>query len=260
MWSAYALLMGLLAIPIFSTVLPPLFDYPNHLARMHILAEGGSEYFAVQWAPLPNLAQDLIVPPLSRLIPLETASKLFLLMIFALMAGGTVWLNRAVTGRWRLWPLLAFLLLYNRIFLWGFLNYLFGIGIALVGAALWLSLERKRWWVRILVSSTVSLLCYASHLAAFGCYALVIFGLEAVPGIRELLARRWPILVRRAVVATPQFIAPAALLLGYWDPMAPDVIGYDVWRKASLFLVFSITTTMLSTSLAVRCFWSLLDG
>jgi hypothetical protein len=24
-----------------------------------------------------------------------------------------------------LWPLLAFLLLYNRIFLWGFVNYLF---------------------------------------------------------------------------------------------------------------------------------------
>ena len=73
-----------------------------------------------------------------------------------LIAGGTVWLNRAATGRWRLWPLLAFLLLYNRIFLWGFLNYLFGIGLALVAAAAWLSLERKRWWVRILVSSTAS--------------------------------------------------------------------------------------------------------
>ncbi len=236
MWGAYALLMVLLAVPVFSTVLPPLFDYPNHLARMHVLAEGGNEFFAVQWGPLPNLAQDIIVPPLSRLIPLEIASKLFLVMIFGLIAGGTIWLNRAVTGRWRLWPLVAFLLLYNRIFLWGFVNYLFGIGLALVGVASWLSLERKRWWVRILVSSTISLLCYVSHIAAFGCYALVILGLEAAPGIGELVARRWSILVRRIVVAVPQFVIPSVFILGYWHPAAADLFRYgDFWDKADLF-------------------------
>ena len=35
------------------------------------------------------------------------------------------------------------------MFLWGFLNYLFGIGVALAGTALWLALERKRWWLRL---------------------------------------------------------------------------------------------------------------
>ena len=107
-------------------MLPPLVDYPNHLARMHLLAEGGDAFYSVRWAPLPNLAEDLIVPPLARLMPLDTAAKLFLVMIFALMAGGVVWLNRVATGAWRLWPLLGFLLLYNRILLWGFLNYLSG--------------------------------------------------------------------------------------------------------------------------------------
>jgi len=48
--------MLLVTTPIFSTVLPPLFDYPNHLARMHLLAEGGNAFYTVQWAPLPNLA------------------------------------------------------------------------------------------------------------------------------------------------------------------------------------------------------------
>ena len=63
--------MILAAVPLFSTVLPPLFDYPNHLARMHLLSEGGNQFYAVHWEPLPNLAQDLIVPPLARLMPLE---------------------------------------------------------------------------------------------------------------------------------------------------------------------------------------------
>ena len=76
-------------------------------------------------------------------MPLELAGKLFLVLTFALIAGGTLWLNRVATGRWRLWPLLAFLLLYDRILLWGFLNYLFGLGLAICGLALWLALEDK---------------------------------------------------------------------------------------------------------------------
>ena len=152
--------MTLVTVPLFSTMLPPLFDYPNHLARLYLLREGGNAFYAVRWELLPNLAQDLMVPPLAGLMPLELASKLFLIVVFGLIAGGTIWLNRVATGAWSLWPLLAFLLLYNRIFLWGFVNYLFGIGIALGSTALWLALERRRWWLRVLASSVAALLCY----------------------------------------------------------------------------------------------------
>jgi len=239
-WGAFALLMLLVAAPLFSTVLPPLFDYPNHLARMHVLSEGGNQFYSVHWEPLPNLAQDLIAPPLARLMPLDIASKLFLVAIFGLIAGGTILLNRAATGVWRMWPLLAFLLLYNRMFLWGFLNYLFGIGVALAGAALWLAFERQRWWLRTLASSLVALACYLSHIAAFGFYALAIIGIELSPAWGELRARRWPALGRRTAVAGAQFAIPAALFFGYWHAAAAGGISYAAfWRKADLlFCVF----------------------
>jgi hypothetical protein len=239
-WGAYTLLMLLTAVPLFSTVLPPLFDYPNHLARMHVLSEGGSQFYAVHWEPLPNLAQDLIVPPLARLMPLDFASKLFLVAIFGLITGGAIWVNRVATGVWRLWPLLAFLLLYNRMFLWGFLNYLFGIGVALAGAALWLALERERSWLRILASSVVALACYLSHVAAFGFYALVIIGIELLPAWDELRARRWPALARRKAIAGAQFAIPAVLFFAYWHPGAAGSTSYAAfWRKADLlFSVF----------------------
>jgi hypothetical protein len=234
------LLIIVVAMPLFSTVLPPLFDYPNHLARMHLLSEGGNQFYAVHWEPLPNLAQDLIVPPLARLMPLDIASKLFLVAIFGLIATGTIWLNRVATGMWRMWPLLAFLLLYNRMFLWGFVNYLFGIGAALAGAALWLALERERWWVRILASLLVALVCYLSHIAAFGFYALVIIGIELSPAWGELRHRRWPALGSRMAIAGAQFGVPAVLFFGYWHPAAAGGISYAAfWRKADLlFSVF----------------------
>jgi hypothetical protein len=227
--------MIVVAVPLFSTVLPPLFDYPNHLARMHLLSEGGNQFYAVHWEPLPNLAQDLIVPSLAQLMPLDIASKLFVVAIFGLMTGGTIWLNRVATGAWRVWPLLAFLLLYNRMFLWGFLNYLFGIGIALAGAAMWLALEREHWRLRTLASSLVALACYLSHIAAFGFYALVIIGIELSPAWGELRARRWPALAGRIVIVGSQFVIPAVLFFGYWRPAAAGGISYAAfWRKADL--------------------------
>jgi hypothetical protein len=238
-WGGFALALNVVAVPVFSTVLPPLLDYPNHLARMHLLLEGGDAFYAVRWAALPNLAGDLIVPPLARLMPLDIAAKLFLVMIFALLSGGAIWLNRAATGSWRLWPLLAFLFLYNRTFLWGFLNYLFGVGIALCGAASWLALEKKRYWLRILSSSLVALACYFSHIAAFGFYALVILGIEAEPAATELRARLWPALSRRIFIAAAQFAAPMVLLFGGSRQAEPGTISYGaIWRKADL--LFSV--------------------
>jgi hypothetical protein len=239
-WSAFALLLTLSAVPVFSTVLPPLLDYPNHLARMHLLAEGGDAFYSVRWAALPNLAEDLIVPPLARVMPLEVAAKLFLVMIFFLMAGGGIWLNRVATGGWRLWPLLGFLFLYNRMFLWGFLNYLFGIGIALVGIASWLALETRRWWLRVPLSSFVALACFFSHIAAFGFYALVIIGVEFLPAVGELRACQWPALGRRIAIGLPQFVAPSALWLAVRQDALIGTVSYAaVWRKADLlFTVF----------------------
>src|SRR5438105_498460 len=167
-------LLALFSVPIFSAVLPPLFDYPNHLARFWLLLTGGNAFYEVGWAPLPNLAGDLIVPLFARLVPLELAGKLFLVLSFALILGGAAWLNRMVSGGWRLWPLLTVAFLYNRQFLWGFINYLFGLGAALCGLALWLALERRDAWSRLVAAALVALLCFFSHIAAFGVYALMI--------------------------------------------------------------------------------------
>jgi hypothetical protein len=238
-WSCFAVLLAVVALPVLSTVLPPLFDYPNHLARMRVLAEGGNRFYAVRWAPLPNLAEDLIVPPLARLIPLETAGELFVIMIFGLIAGGTLCLNRAATGGWRMWPLAAFLLLYNRSLLWGFLNYLFGLGAALLAAALWLSWESRPPLLRVVASAFAALVCFFCHLAAFGVYGATICGIELPPAAAELYARRWPALSRRAAIFAAQFVIPAALLLHWRQQTADRGISYDGLRKFDLlFSVF----------------------
>jgi len=241
-WGAFAILLAVAAAPVFSTVMPPLFDYPNHLARMHLLAESGNDYYTVNWAPLPNLAEDLAVPAMARFMPLDLAAKLFLILIFAATAGGAVWLGRAAGGEWRFWPLAGFLLLYSRTFLWGFLNYLAGVGVAICGAALWLRLEGKP-WLRAVASCCVAFACYICHIEAFAVYALIILGIEAVPALAELRARDPRALLRRTAVAVPQFVVPALLFFAFWTPVASGgASSYaHFWRKADLlFTVFDL--------------------
>lgn len=239
MVAAFILLLAIVSVPLFSTVLPPLVDYPNHLARLHLIAEGGNQFYAVRWAPLPDLAADLVVPALAQIIPLGMAGKLFLVLTFALLAGGTVWLNRTATGSWRLWPLLAFLLLYDRILLWGFLNYLFGLGLAVCGLALWLSLDAKPAW-RLGASALVALACFLSHIAAFGIYALAVAGIELPQMLRLWRTADYRGFAARLAIGAVQFVLPTILFLFFQPSGAGGPISYGNFaRKADLlFSVF----------------------
>ena len=56
----------------FSTVLPPLLDYPNHLARVPSRGGGRRRFLLFTPGSAPNLAEDLIVLLLDRLMPLDS--------------------------------------------------------------------------------------------------------------------------------------------------------------------------------------------
>ena len=76
-----ALLM-LAAIPILTQPLPPIEDYVNHLARMHVMASVGSDsdlarFYEIHWQIVPNLMMDLIVPTLAHMMGVYKAGQAF---------------------------------------------------------------------------------------------------------------------------------------------------------------------------------------
>ena len=139
------LLVLLIALtPLFVAVIPPIHDYPFHLARMEILASLPHSpflraHYEVGSYFLPNVGMDVAMMPLYHLFPIVTAGRVFLGLTLALILSGTVALHAAIHRRVSVWPLLAAFFLYNWIFLFGFLNYILGIGLALWAAAVWMS-------------------------------------------------------------------------------------------------------------------------
>ena len=141
----FALLLAIAAVPILLNPLPPISDYINHLARMHIIAAGNSDpllhrYYEVNWQVIPNLMMDMIVPLFERVMNVYLAGETYTLLSFALIISGTLALHRSLFGRWSALPLIAFPLLYNDMFLVGTMNFVFGIGLMLWALATWVAL------------------------------------------------------------------------------------------------------------------------
>jgi hypothetical protein len=204
------LLLALAAIPILVTPIPAMVDYPNHLARMFLLARdsaNASPFYEVRWALYPNLAMDLLVPPLGRIIGVELATRFFLLLSAVLVVGGAMTLERVVKGRVEISGFIAVLFIYSLPFTWGFLNFEFGVGIALFGIAAALALQNFSWRMRLASYAVFSVLLFTAHFFALGFFGFAI-GLHELARARAL---RTPfrVLAGRLIVLA----LPAAVLL-----------------------------------------------
>jgi hypothetical protein len=240
--AAFLLLFLAVLVPLASVDLPPLVDYPNHLARMVILADGGhsswlAEYYRILWSPLPNLAMDVLVPPLLHVLPLMAAGRVFLALLLAVTAAGMLLLHRALWGRWSYWPCLGLLLLYNRIFLWGFVNFLFGLGLAFCAAALWVAIRRRGALLRVVANTVAATLVFFCHIEAQAILFLIVLGLEGGPAWRELRHGHWAALGARIVTAAIPFVPAAAIFLASWQPHAGGAwVLSDMAEKARQLL------------------------
>lgn len=204
-------------IPLLTHPLPPLEDYANHVSRMQVITDGGrnanlSKYYEIDWELLPNLMMDLVVPWIAKVVNVYLASQIFTMSIFALTMSGIFALNFALFRRWSMLPLVGFPLLYNYIFLLGFMNYFFGVGLAIWALAAWVGLREKAWPWRYALSALFAVGLYFCHLFTVGIYGV---GLLAFEIYYALSARSTP-WTRRAlafVCAGLPFLVLAPLLV-----------------------------------------------
>lgn len=224
---AYLVVGGLVLAPLFLVTVPALVDYPNHLARMAILAHphgAAALNYVAHWQLLPTLAMDLVVPALAQVMPIELAGRVFIGVTLVLLLLGTAALHRALWGRVGLWPLAAALFLYNDAFYWGLLNYLFGLGVALLGFSAWIATARRRASPRLLAFALLAGVLFVLHLFAFGVYGLLVASYEIAAWRRDGRTDGRAALAMLARFA--QFLPPALLWLGTLSSGGPRYTAY----------------------------------
>jgi len=169
------------ALPFLVAATPQLTDYPSHLARYHIMLDGGRDaflarYYDFRWQLTGNLGADLLVWPLAKLVGLETAGRLIGLVIPPLTGLGIVAVEWALRRRVGIGALLAFALIWSPAMGMGFYNFCLSLALALFGFALWVRLETRAWrWAVFVPIGLVTWICHAS---GWGVLGVLVFGYE----------------------------------------------------------------------------------
>ena len=262
-WLTACALAVALAIPFFLVDVPPVLDYPNHLARYFVLAHPGdpvlSQMYSPRWGLIPNLGMDLLGAGLLKIVDVHAGGRLLLaLSAFAPVIGAVVY-SRVAFGRFFYWPLASGVLAFNGVFHLGFMNFLLALGLALVAAAGWMVLRRREAvWLAAAFGAVAGAALFFCHLFGVLLFALLIGAQELS---RLLAARRGgglaPGEIVRSVALLMSAGAPVLLLylasplaLGATAPAAIAGVGYKSWALLTPFMTTSADLT-LGTALVV---------
>ena len=196
-----AILAGVLlgALPLLVTRPAPLQDWPNHVARMHVLTgllQGDAfwtRYYRFAGFLVPDAALDLGVLGLGQAgLPVDVAAQSFLVMTYLVFVAGFCALAQALGTLGGLAPVkvtFAILLFYGNALFWGLVNYILGVGLMLGLLALWLRCDgRGGAWPRMLIAGLGAVPLLFTHLVAAVAWIVVLGAFD----LHRLLASRVP--------------------------------------------------------------------
>ncbi len=80
-------------VPLMNPPFPPLVDLPGHMGRFKVAVDGAtspflSQWYSFRWLPIGNLGVDVLAIPLAKLVGVELATKLVVMLIPPLTVAG----------------------------------------------------------------------------------------------------------------------------------------------------------------------------
>ena len=186
----YAVLAAMVVAPVLSANVPVLGDYPNHLARIHILESfaTGSKLASFYERPqrlVPYQAMDVVMAALRTILPLYAAGRVFLALCLLVPAAAACALRLAVQGRVGLAPAAGFLVSYNFLISRGLVDYLFSAGLAVALFAAWLAMAASpRWWRASLCGAGLAVV-FLGHAYAGVTYCILVGGDQIGVAVRH---------------------------------------------------------------------------
>lgn len=252
-WGTLALLSVILLAPLLIADVPPILDYPNHLARFVLLAAGPDDpilgpLFTPQWSIIPNLASDIVGPPLLHLLPVHVAGRCLLGGILLLNLAGVLALHRALFGRVSYWPLASGLAAYNSNFMLGFLNGQIGIGLAMIFAAGWITWRDQRPVATVVAATVASVLLFFCHLVGVAFFLVLIgsseiYALRRYRTIRSVLWALLPVLAAPLLLSFMTTLRDAPAAMQWMNPQEKLI------QLASPFINYSFPLDMFTAAL-----------
>lgn len=258
-WLVSLLLAGISIIPFLSNSYPGMSDYPNHLARLHMLTNVANDnwhhFYTVKHEIVANLALDLIASGLVKLgFTPELALKIFAALSYLLVVIGAYSVACAIHKDPPWLIIWVFIFAFNRYFIWGFLNYFFSVGLGLILFAFWIkskSFSSQNERICQYLISILLILALVSHLMGYGIAVLCIFLYELCMKYDH---KNWSSTVNHLIKISLYFI-PSVLFYFFvcQHGSQHEIVYQNVLRSKSIRLTFPFCFLFTQT---VRIFLS----
>ena len=210
----------LLILPFMFVKIPPLTDVPGHMGSSAAAAYSEDPDFArfmgYSWHLVPNLGTEVVVVMTRRLIGITGAYWLAAAIIPPLLGLGILVVTRALNPRGAAAIGWALVFVYCYPFNYGFLNYMLGVALALIGFGSWMMLDRRP-ALRELATWIALPLLFLCHVVA-GCLFVLFVGSRELGGLRH-----WNQLGNFLRRTRPLFSSVLILLL--WRLSAQSFLG-----------------------------------
>jgi hypothetical protein len=263
-WVTLLGLCGVLLIPLFVVDVPPLLDYPNHLARAFVLASLPTDpvlaaFYQSHWAIIPNLATDLMAPPLLRVLAVNDVGRLLVAAAVLLPVLGTIAYGAALGGRW--WCLAVGLAAYDGTLLEGFLNFNLSVGLALLLAAGWIRWKEHHPVATIAMSAAGAIVLFAWHLMGVVFLAILLASAEATQ-LRAASGHRLGSVLRQATVRMMALGVVFTIPAGLYFASRLEALGGDAafpppsakqGHLLAPFVNYSLALDVFTAVAAVSC-------
>jgi hypothetical protein len=205
--------------PFLIARIPPVTDYPNHLARYWLIAGGAKDpalsvFYRIDWAnAVTNVGADRMVSLLAPWFSALTIGHAAIIVAAIAPPLGVLTLNLAVFRRLNPWQAMFPLAAWSTTLLMGFVNFQLGLALALLFASIDELIPRRRWLTAGLARIPLGVVLMIDHPFGLIFYAILVAGLAmgAAPispiDVRALGAR-----LRRAALAASWCVIPIAIV------------------------------------------------
>jgi len=232
------------AILVAAVRIPPILDFPNHFARIFLIAGGidqpffGSAY-ALDWSRArTNIGIDLLAFWIGPLVGPELLARTLLFLAVVLPPFGAIALNRRLFGGSRPFQVAILFLAWSTTLVSGFVNFQIGIGLALFFALVDLRIGRGHPVLLNLWRAAACFLLTIDHIFAAGFYLVLSAGLELPASFRDFAAPRVlaTACVRIAIGGAIGLAPIAALMLSAGGLPGEDPGVGTMWNTPALAL------------------------
>ncbi|KAA1178126.1 hypothetical protein FP026_23300 [Rhizobium tropici] len=236
---------------------PPILDYPNHYARMWLLAGGIDtppfhEIYALDWnRTFTNVGIDLAAYWLGPLIGVSLLARSLLFLAIVLPPLGAIALHRRLHGGGYYWQIGILYFAWCATLIGGFINFQIGLGMALLFASADHALQSRNPAVVFAWRLIAGLLLTVMHIFSLGFYMALVCGLEFSPTTAALRSPgAFLRLCGRLLIAMLACTLPAICLF-FYQPVLPDGGGgLDAsWNDSVVLILANLMSALWSYAL-----------